>query len=141
MLHVIMSGVCLVGLNIDFLCVCSLENRQFTHCEATWCPGVHPPSHSAHYQVPSAGGAHYSEHGRYFMYSFPEMLPVAFLPAPAPSCLALPSSQTGSTCCDSLQMLLFLFFFVKDLAFELQASICSEAERDLKSKDKESFRF
>lgn len=42
-----------------------IENRQLFHREAARRAGVHSPGHSAHNQVPGAGGAHHSEHGRY----------------------------------------------------------------------------
>lgn len=42
-----------------------LENRQLCHRQAAWCAGVYSSGHSAYHQVPGAGGAHHSEHGRY----------------------------------------------------------------------------
>lgn len=42
-----------------------IENRQLFHREAARRAGVYSPGHSAHNEVPGAGGAHHSEHGRY----------------------------------------------------------------------------
>lgn len=50
-----------------------IENRQLFHRETPWRARVHSPGHSAHNQVPGAGGAHHSEHGRCAAASLPPL--------------------------------------------------------------------
>lgn len=42
-----------------------IENRQLFHCAAAGRAGVYSSGHSAHHQVPCAGGTHHPEHRRY----------------------------------------------------------------------------
>lgn len=44
---------------------CFLENWEQFHCEEVGGPGVHPPGHPAHHQVPGPGGTDHSEHRRW----------------------------------------------------------------------------
>lgn len=43
---------------------CFIENQQLFHRETPWHAGVYSSGHSAHNQVPCAGGTYHSEHGR-----------------------------------------------------------------------------